>query len=62
MKKAKFEKEPCKYATIDEARNRYRLGRNSLMAIATEAGAVVRLPGRIVRINIPVLDAYFEQF
>lgn len=48
-----------KLATADEARMRYRVSRQTLMKIATEAGAVRRF-GKAVRIDVTVLDKFID--
>lgn len=55
MNQAKYEKVVTKLATVDEARERYRLGRNLLMKIAEDNNAVRRF-GKSVRIDIPAMD------
>lgn len=55
MNKAIYEKDVVKLGTVEEAQERYRLGRNKLMEIAENEGAVRRF-GRSVRIDISVLD------
>lgn len=55
MQKSTFNELLTKLATVQQARERYKLSRNSLMKIATEAGAIRRF-GRSVRIDIETLD------
>lgn len=55
MNQAKYEKVVTKLATVDEARERYRLGRNLLMKIAEDNNAVRRF-GKTVRIDVPAMD------
>lgn len=55
MNKSKYQRNITKLATINEARERYRLGRNSIMKIAEENDAVRRF-GRAVRIDIQIMD------
>lgn len=61
MNKAIYETNVTKYSTVDEARERYRLGRNKLMEIA-EANDAVRRIGRRVLIDIPEMDKAIEQY
>lgn len=55
MNKAKYQNDAKKLATVNEARERYRLGRTKLMQIATDNNAVRRF-GRSVRIDVPAMD------
>ncbi|MCD8120811.1 MAG: DUF6462 family protein [Clostridiales bacterium] len=45
---------------IDSACIRYSRGRNSMMADAATAGAIIRL-GRSVLINAPKMDKYYSE-
>lgn len=55
MNRAKYTTPVTKLATVNEARERYRLGRNSLMKIAENNNAVRRF-GKNVRIDISIMD------
>ncbi len=48
-----------KLLTVEDAKARYSLGRDSIKQIAQQQGAIVRI-GRAVRVNINVLDNYFD--
>lgn len=61
MIKANFSDDLTKLATIPQAKNRYKLSRNTLMKIAGDANAIRRF-GRSVRIDIEVLDGAIEQY
>lgn len=61
MNKANFSNEVIKLATVKQATERYKLGRNSLMELADRENAVRRF-GRSVRIDIEVLDKAIEQY
>jgi len=61
MNKAIYEKSVVKLGIVEEAQERYRLGRNKLMEIAENKNAVRRF-GRSVRIDIPVMDKAIEQY
>lgn len=50
---------PIKLSDLDQACTRYGIGRNTMRNVAEEAGAVVRI-GRLWRVNLPVMDAYFD--
>lgn len=55
MNKAIYDKEVIKLGTVEEAKERYRLGRNKLMEIAENENAIRRF-GRSVRIDISIMD------
>lgn len=59
--KANYKTKISKLATIPEAQERYRLGRKSVLDVATEVGAIVRI-GRIIRIDIPAMDKALENY
>lgn len=50
---------PIKLADVDQACARYSIGRNTMRELAEQAGAVVRIK-RLWKVNIPVMDAYFD--
>lgn len=45
--------------TLREGQERYRYGRNTLLKIANECNAVIRI-GKTIRLNFTRLDDYFE--
>ena len=55
MNKPKYSNNVVKLATMEQARERYKLSRNLLLKIAEDNGAVRRI-GRTVRIDIPRMD------
>ena len=61
MNKASYSNNATKLATVDEARERYRLGRNLLMKIAEDNNAIRRF-GKAVRIDIHVMDKAIENY
>jgi hypothetical protein len=61
MNQAKYQKAVFKLATVNEARERYRLSRNLLMEVA-EINNAVRRFGRAVRIDIEVMDRAIENY
>lgn len=60
MFKPDFSNEITKFATIDQARERYKLSRTTIMSIATDADAVRRI-GRSIRIDVPLMDAAVDK-
>lgn len=61
MNKSKYSDEVIKLATLPQAIERYKLGRNTLMNLASKENAIRRF-GRAVRIDIEVLDKAFELY
>ncbi len=61
MNKAKYSDVIVKLATVSQAMERYKLGRNSIMELAENNEAVRRF-GRAVRIDVQVLDKAIEQY
>lgn len=61
MNKASYKKNITKLATIEEARERYRLGRALLLSLAEENNALRRF-SRTIRIDIEVLDKAIENY
>lgn len=55
MNKASYTDNVTKLATVEQAKERYKLSRNLLMQVAEEGNAVRRF-GRIIRIDIEVMD------
>lgn len=51
--------ENMKSGRIDAACLRYGLGRNTMRAVASDAGAVVRI-GKIYLINYSIVDSYLD--
>ena len=50
-----------KYGKVAECQELFRMGRDSVMRIANEAGAVVKF-GNVVNIDIPKVIAYIEEY
>lgn len=61
MNKAKYSDRVVKLATVPQAMERYKLGRNSIMELAENNEAIRRF-GRSVRIDVEVLDKAIEQY
>ena len=61
MNKASYSNNISKLATVNQAKERYKLSRNLLMQIAEDNGAVRRI-GRAVRIDIPEMDKATEKY
>lgn len=61
MNKARFSNEIIKLCTVQQAIERYKIGRTSLMQLAERENAVRRF-GRSVRIDVQVLDKAIEQY
>lgn len=61
MNKANFSNEVIKLATVKQATERYKLGRNLLMKLAENENAV-RHFGRAVRIDVQKLDRAIEEY
>ena len=61
MNKASYSNSISKLATVEQAKDRYKLSRNLLMQIAENENAVRRF-GRSVRIDIPVMDKAIENY
>lgn len=51
---------PVKLADVEQACARYGIGRNTMREIAEEAHAIVRVK-RLWKVNLPVMDAYFDK-
>ena len=62
MHKAKYLRAVFKLATVNEARERYRLSRNLLMKIAEDNNALRRFGTRAIRIDIQVMDRAIENY
>lgn len=60
MRKAIYTNEVTKLATIEQAKDRYKLGRYALMKHAERSNALVRI-GRNVRIDIEKFDNGLDQ-
>lgn len=50
-----------KLLTVNEAKERYKLSRNTLIKIAEESNAIRRF-GRAVRIDAPIMDKAIENY
>lgn len=61
MNRAIYKKDIIKLGTVEEAKERYRLGRNKLMEIAENENAIRRF-GRSVRIDIPAMDKAINNY
>ncbi|MBD5521407.1 MAG: hypothetical protein HDR03_09345 [Lachnospiraceae bacterium] len=61
MNRAGYTNKIEKLATVEQATERYKLGRTKLMQIAEANGAVRRI-GRAVRIDIPQMDKAIELY
>lgn len=61
MNKASYSNNVVKLATIEQAKERYKLSRNLLIRIAEDNRAVRRF-GRAVRIDIPTMDAAINNY
>lgn len=61
MNKASYSNDISKLATVNQARERYKLSRNFLLKIAEDNGAVRRI-GRAVRIDIPAMDKAISNY
>lgn len=61
MNKAKYSDVVVKLATVPQAMERYKLGRNTIMGLAENNEAIRRF-GRAVRIDVEVLDKAIEQY
>lgn len=60
MRKSQFSDNISKLATLEQAKERYKLGRYGLMKCANQFNALVRL-GRSVRIDIQKFDEGLER-
>jgi hypothetical protein len=61
MNKSNYSNEITKLATVEQAKERYKLSRNTLIKIAEENNAVRRF-GRSVRIDVEVFDKAIENY
>lgn len=61
MNKASYSDDISKLATVNQARERYKLSRNLLLKIAEDNGAVRRI-GRAVRIDVPAMDKAIRNY
>lgn len=50
---------PVKLASFDQACARYDVGRDTMQKLAREACAIVPI-GKLRKINLPIMDAYFD--
>lgn len=60
MNKAKYSYEIIKFATVNQAIERYKLGRTVLVDFAKKNGCIIKI-GRAVRIDVPKLDEVLEK-
>ena len=61
MKQPKYSDNVVKFATIEQAKERYKLSRGLIMQIANDNDCVRRI-GRAVRIDIQKLDKALEDY
>ena len=61
MRKAIYVQAPVKYATVPEAMQRYRLGKNTLMNILRDTSALTRF-GRVLRVDIESADKILDSY
>ena len=60
MKTANYSWEVGKLATLPMVKERYKLGRDALIRIATESGAIRKI-GRSLRFDVQKMDAYIDE-
>lgn len=61
MRKSNYSDEITKFATVDQARERYKLSRDTVVKLAKEADAVRKI-GRSIRIDIPTMDSAVDSY
>lgn len=61
MRKARYTDDITKLATIDQAKERYKLSRGKLVNLASQENALRRF-GRSVRIDIVKMDKAIENY
>ncbi len=61
MNKASYSNNISKLATVEQAKERYKLSRNLLLDVAEKENAVRRF-GRAVRIDIPAMDKAINNY
>lgn len=61
MGKPSYTDNVSKLATIEQAKERYKLSRNLLVKIAEENNAIRRF-GRAIRVDVTVLDRAIENY
>ena len=62
MNKAKYERsESSKLITIEEAKVRYQMSRNTITKLAEEYGALRRFSPRMIRIDVSAMDEKIEK-
>ena len=59
MVKSNYSENITKLATVEQARDRYKISRKTLMKYADICGAIVRF-GKSVRINVEKMDAWVD--
>lgn len=60
MNRAKYSADITKFATIDMAKERYKLSRATVVKLAEEKNALIHI-GRCVRIDVQKLDKELEK-
>lgn len=60
MRQSNYSQQVTRYATIQQARDRYKLSRNILMDLAKEHKALLRISDRCIRIDCDKLDKALE--
>lgn len=61
MNKASYSNNISKLATVEQAKERYKLSRNLLLDVAEKENAVRRF-GRAVRIDIQIMDEAINSY
>lgn len=61
MNKASYSNNVSKLATVEQAKERYKLSRNLLIDVAEKENAVRRF-GRAVRIDIQIMDKAINNY
>lgn len=61
MNKASYSNNISKLATVEQAKERYKLSRNLLLDVAEKENAVRRF-GRAVRIDIQIMDKAINNY
>lgn len=61
MNKASYSNNVSKLATVEQAKERYKLSRNLLLDVAEKENAVRRF-GRAVRIDVQIMDRAINNY
>ena len=62
MNKAKYERSDySKLITIEEAKVRYQMSRNTITKLAEEFGAIRRFGSRMIRIDVSTMDEKIQK-